>query len=37
MRLLAPAKINVDLRVGPLQPDGFHPLVSWFCTIGLFW
>jgi 4-diphosphocytidyl-2-C-methyl-D-erythritol kinase len=36
MRLLAPAKINLHLRVGPLASDGFHPLLSWFCTIGLF-
>jgi 4-diphosphocytidyl-2-C-methyl-D-erythritol kinase len=36
MRLLAPAKINLHLRVGPPAEDGFHPLLSWFCTIGLF-
>jgi len=36
MRLLAPAKINLHLRVGPPNPDGFHPLLSWFCTVGLF-
>ena len=41
MRLLAPAKINLFLRVGPLgvgrgSADGFHPLVSWMCTVGLF-
>ncbi|HEX4796811.1 MAG TPA: 4-(cytidine 5'-diphospho)-2-C-methyl-D-erythritol kinase [Humisphaera sp.] len=36
MRLLAPAKINLHLRVGPPRSDGFHPLLSWFCTIGLF-
>ncbi len=36
MRLLAPAKINLDLRVGPRDPSGFHPLRSWFCTAGLF-
>ena len=36
MRLLAPAKINLHLRVGPRREDGFHPLVSWFTTIGLF-
>lgn len=36
MHLLAPAKINVHLRVGPARGDGFHPLVSWMCTIGLF-
>lgn len=36
MRLLCPAKINLHLRVGPLRDDGFHPLLSWFCTAGLF-
>ena len=36
MRLLAPAKINLFLRVGPPKADGFHPIRSWFCTIGLF-
>ena len=36
MRLLSPAKINLHLRVGPPAADGFHPLLSWFCTIGLF-
>ena len=37
MRLLAPAKINLHLRVGPPRAaDGFHPLVSWMCCVGLF-
>src|SRR4051812_38698744 len=43
MRLLAPAKINLHLRVGPLSrggsglaPGGFHPLLTWMVTIGLF-
>jgi 4-diphosphocytidyl-2-C-methyl-D-erythritol kinase len=36
MRLLALAKINLHLRVGPPRHDGFHPLLSWMCTIGLF-
>jgi 4-diphosphocytidyl-2-C-methyl-D-erythritol kinase len=36
MKLLAPAKINLHLRVGRLRNDGFHPLVSWMCTVGLF-
>src|SRR5687768_18053465 len=36
MQLLAPAKINLHLRVGPARSDGFHPLLSWFCTVGLF-
>jgi 4-diphosphocytidyl-2-C-methyl-D-erythritol kinase len=36
MKLLAPAKINLHLRIGTRRNDGFHPLVSWMCTIGLF-
>src|SRR3954447_25217146 len=39
MQLLAPAKFNLYLRVGPLGADGyqgFHPLVSWMVTVGLF-
>jgi 4-diphosphocytidyl-2-C-methyl-D-erythritol kinase len=36
MRLLAPAKINLHLRVGPRRADGFHPLLSWMAAVGLF-
>jgi len=36
MRLLAPAKINLHLRVGKRRDDGFHPLLTWMCTVGLF-
>lgn len=36
MRLLSPAKINLHLRVGPVRSDGFHPLLSWMVTVGLF-
>jgi len=36
MRLTAPAKINLHLRVGPRRADGFHPLLSWMAFIGLF-
>jgi 4-diphosphocytidyl-2C-methyl-D-erythritol kinase len=37
MRLLCPAKINLHLRVGRRRAaDGFHPLLSWFATVGLF-
>lgn len=36
MRLLAPAKINLDLRVGPPRADGFHPVLTWMVTVGLF-
>jgi len=36
MRWLAPAKINLHLRVGKRRNDGFHPLCSWMVTVGLF-
>jgi len=36
MRVLAPAKINLHLRVGPPRADGCHPLCSWMCSVGLF-
>jgi len=35
MRLTSLAKINLHLRVGAPEADGFHPLLSWFCTVGL--
>jgi 4-diphosphocytidyl-2C-methyl-D-erythritol kinase len=35
MRILAPAKINLHLRVGPPLADGFHSLLTWMTTIGL--
>jgi 4-diphosphocytidyl-2-C-methyl-D-erythritol kinase len=35
MRVLSPAKINLHLRVGRPAEDGFHPLLTWMCTIGL--
>jgi 4-diphosphocytidyl-2-C-methyl-D-erythritol kinase len=31
-----PAKINLQLAVGPLQPDGYHGLVTVFHAIALF-
>ena len=36
MRLQAPAKINLYLRVAPPRADGFHPIVSWMTTVALF-
>ncbi|MBT3279348.1 MAG: 4-(cytidine 5'-diphospho)-2-C-methyl-D-erythritol kinase [Phycisphaerales bacterium] len=35
LELLAPAKINLNLHVGPLRPDGFHPLDSIVAKISL--
>lgn len=34
--LMAPAKINLTLKVGKKQPDGFHPIESIMQTISLF-
>lgn len=36
LELLAPAKLNLVLRVGPRDASGFHPLASWMCTVSLF-
>src|SRR5438874_981037 len=37
MRVPAPAKINLHLRVGPRRDaDGFHPLLTWMTTVALF-
>ena len=33
---VVPAKLNLFLKVGPASADGFHPLASWFVTVGLF-
>jgi 4-diphosphocytidyl-2-C-methyl-D-erythritol kinase len=35
-QLPVPAKINLHLRVGPRRSDGFHSLLTWMTTIGLF-
>lgn len=32
----APAKINLSLGVGPVRPDGFHPLATVYQAVGLF-
>src|SRR6516165_7718913 len=31
----SPAKVNLYLRIGPRRMDGFHTLLSWFCSLGL--
>src|SRR5688500_11019532 len=36
MRVRAPAKLNLYLRVGSPRADGFHPIVSWMVTVALF-
>jgi 4-diphosphocytidyl-2-C-methyl-D-erythritol kinase len=35
-RLHAPAKINLNLLVGPVRPDGFHPLDSYVLKVTLY-
>jgi len=32
----APAKVNLELRVGPLRPDGFHDLSTVFQAVSLY-
>lgn len=34
-RVRCPAKINLALRVGPPEPDGYHPLSTIFQAVGL--
>lgn len=36
VHVLAPAKINLALRVGSPRPDGFHPLTTVFSSLDLF-
>ena len=36
VRLHAPAKINLNLLVGPVRPDGFHPLDSYVLKVTLY-
>lgn len=31
-----PAKVNLQLSVGPLRPDGYHDLVTVFHAVSLF-
>lgn len=35
LRVLAPAKVNLHLGVGPVGPDGYHELTSVFHTLDL--
>jgi 4-diphosphocytidyl-2-C-methyl-D-erythritol kinase len=32
----APAKVNLELRVGPPRPDGYHQLSTVFMAVGLY-
>ena len=35
MTVRVPAKVNLQLSVGPLRPDGFHELATVFQAVGL--
>ncbi|MCL2593927.1 MAG: 4-(cytidine 5'-diphospho)-2-C-methyl-D-erythritol kinase [Promicromonosporaceae bacterium] len=36
VRVRAPGKVNLSLRVGPLQADGFHPVVTVYQAVNLY-
>ncbi|WP_328594086.1 4-(cytidine 5'-diphospho)-2-C-methyl-D-erythritol kinase [Actinomadura macrotermitis] len=36
MTVRVPAKVNLQLGVGPLRDDGYHDLVNVFCAVSLF-
>ncbi|GAA1808432.1 4-(cytidine 5'-diphospho)-2-C-methyl-D-erythritol kinase [Nesterenkonia flava] len=33
---LAPGKVNLSLRVGPLRPDGYHDVATLYCAVSLY-
>ena len=35
VRVIAPAKVNLALRVGATRPDGYHPLETVFEALDL--
>ncbi|MCC2307150.1 4-(cytidine 5'-diphospho)-2-C-methyl-D-erythritol kinase [Cellulomonas chengniuliangii] len=36
IRVRAPGKVNLGLRVGPREPDGYHPLVTVFQAVSVY-
>jgi 4-diphosphocytidyl-2-C-methyl-D-erythritol kinase len=36
MKILAPAKINLFLKITGKRPDGYHDLLSLICCVGLY-
>jgi 4-diphosphocytidyl-2-C-methyl-D-erythritol kinase len=36
VRVRAPGKLNLSLRVGPVDDDGYHPLVTVFQAVALY-
>ena len=36
VRVMAPGKINVSFRMGPLRPDGYHSVASVYLAVSLY-
>ncbi|MGY4643614.1 4-(cytidine 5'-diphospho)-2-C-methyl-D-erythritol kinase [Cellulomonas sp. URHB0016] len=36
VRVRAPGKLNLSLRVGPREPDGYHPVLTVFQAVSVF-
>ncbi|MGI8457009.1 MAG: 4-(cytidine 5'-diphospho)-2-C-methyl-D-erythritol kinase [Propionibacteriaceae bacterium] len=36
VRVRAPAKVNLALKVGPVRPDGYHPLATVYQAVALY-
>lgn len=36
VRVRAPGKVNLSLRVGPRRPDGYHPVATVFQAVSVF-
>lgn len=36
VRVRAPGKVNLSLRVGPRRPDGYHPLATVFQAVSVY-
>ncbi|WP_444662948.1 4-(cytidine 5'-diphospho)-2-C-methyl-D-erythritol kinase [Cellulomonas sp. CW35] len=36
VRVRAPGKVNLSLHVGPVSPDGYHPLTTVFQAVSVF-
>jgi 4-diphosphocytidyl-2-C-methyl-D-erythritol kinase len=36
VRVITPAKINLSLGVGPVRPDGYHPLATVYQAVSLY-
>jgi 4-diphosphocytidyl-2-C-methyl-D-erythritol kinase len=36
VRVRAPGKVNLSLRVGPRRPDGYHPVATVFQAVSVY-